>query len=103
MLQFFFILFHDKYIILSHQNCARIFRHSIHLKSLYLFQIHHYNSDVEILSMCLSSGDINRAEFMSTIDYSPSNSTDSDQEKTSDEYVVISSSTSIDNIQDDNR
>jgi len=92
-------------IILSHWNYARINISSFYpfKKSVFISDRSLY-SDVEILSMCLSSGAIiNRAEFMSTIEYSPSNSINSDRENTSDDYVVISSSTSIDNIQDDNR
>jgi hypothetical protein len=102
MRQFFFILFHDKYYFISlklRKNISSLYSFK---KPVFISDTSLY-SDVEILSMCLSSDDLNCAEFMSTIEYSPSNSTNSDQEKTSDEYVVISSSTSIDNIQDDNR
>jgi hypothetical protein len=56
-------------------------------------------SDVERLSIYLLSGAINCIEFMSTTE----NSNSSDQENIVDDYVVISSSSSIEIIQNDNR
>jgi hypothetical protein len=86
---------YDKYLFISLENLRKNLTSFYPLKAC-IFSDTSLNSDVEILSMYLTSGAIDSTEFMSTIEYS-------NEENLLDDFVVISSSASTVILQSDQR